>query len=255
MADTGSHINALQKIFTSKDYQPRANGYPSDLLPVNLKSGETRITDTGGPVVLAVVSEYQVARTSANVGFSQNVRHVVTRAQHGVTARTGNTYLLAASSMVASDSASVYRVESEGYATRRVGVTGLDTSASSIGAFVYISSATEGAVTLTAPTNTATPIGWVTHVATVGSWMFDPVAASAIKATARTFVLKQTVTSGAGATTNVTVTGIATTDRIVGVFNVTDAVMNTFAITSANNIQSATDTTGDTLLVTWEDYN
>ncbi len=255
MADTGSHAKALADLFTHKIYTPRPNGYPSDLVKVHLKNGETRITDTGGPVVLAVVSEYQVSRTSANVGFSQNVGHVVTRAQHGVTARTSNTYLLATSPMVASDSASVYRIESEGSGTRRVGVTGLDTSASSIGAFVYISSATAGAVTLTAPTNTATPIGWVTQVGTVGSWQFDPVAASALKAAARTFVLKQAVLAGTTANTNIAVSGIATTDRIVGVFNDTDKVMNTFTITSAGNIQSVTDTSGDVLLLTWEDYN
>jgi len=255
MADTGSHLKALADLFTYKVYTPRPNGYPSDLVKVNLKNGETRITETGGPVVLAVTSEYQTARTAANIGFSQNVSHIVTRAQHGVAARTANTYLLATSQMVASDSASVYKVESEGSATRRVGVTGLDTSASSIGAFVYISSATAGAVTLTAPTNTATPIGWVTHVATIGSWQFDPVAASALKAAARTFVLKQNVLAGAGANTNIAVSGIALTDRVVGVYNVTDSVMNTFTITSAGNIQSVTDTTGDTLLLTWEDYN
>ena len=59
------------------------------------------------------------------------------------------------------------------------------------------------------------------------------------------------VVDGAGVSTNVAVTGIATEDTLVKVVNVTDWATVTFTITSAGNIRSTTDTTGKKLLVFW----
>ena len=82
-------------------------------------------------------------------------------------------------------------------------------------------------------------------------------------------VLKFTVVNGAAAATNIAVTGIATTDKIVSVvkldFTLAEGTPNTrtwkasdltseASITSAGNIQlSTTNTTGEVLLVFWLD--
>lgn len=82
-------------------------------------------------------------------------------------------------------------------------------------------------------------------------------------------VLKFTVVNGAAANTNIAVSGIATSDKIVGVakldFTLTEGTPNTrtweasdltseASITSAGNIQlSTTNTTGEVLLVFWLD--
>lgn len=66
--------------------------------------------------------------------------------------------------------------------------------------------------------------------------------------------LKQVIVTGAGVSTNIAVTGIATADVIVSVLNLTD--LDTPAgvtIHSAGNIRSTSDTTGDKLLVTYFD--
>jgi hypothetical protein len=73
--------------------------------------------------------------------------------------------------------------------------------------------------------------------------------------------LKFNLLVGAGANTNIAVTGIVTTDEIVfaGVF-ATAAAIATFAddtanctITSDGNIQSATDTTSNQIFLVWLD--
>lgn len=75
--------------------------------------------------------------------------------------------------------------------------------------------------------------------------------------------LKITVVAGAGATTNIAVTGIATVDTLLSVLqlvgagsDVTDIADRTgeASITSAGNIQlSSTDTSGSKLIVVWYD--
>ena len=82
-------------------------------------------------------------------------------------------------------------------------------------------------------------------------------------------VLKFTVVDGAAANTNIGVSGIATSDKVVSVvkldFTLTEGTPNTrtweasdltseASITSAGNIQlSTTNTTGEVLLVFWLD--
>jgi len=77
-------------------------------------------------------------------------------------------------------------------------------------------------------------------------------------------ILKQAVVAGAAINTNIAITGIAVVDKIVGVtrldrdataanINISDVTSET-SITSAGNIQlTTTDTTGDSLLVTYLD--
>ena len=82
-------------------------------------------------------------------------------------------------------------------------------------------------------------------------------------------VLKFTVVNGAATNTNIALSGIATTDKIVGVvkldFTLTEGTPNTrtweasdltseTSITSAGNIQlTTTTTTGEVLVVLWLD--
>lgn len=82
-------------------------------------------------------------------------------------------------------------------------------------------------------------------------------------------VVKFTVVNGTTAATNIAISGIATTDKIVSVvkldFTLTEGTPNTRAwdasdltseasVTSAGNIQlSTTDTSGEILLVLWLD--
>lgn len=64
-----------------------------------------------------------------------------------------------------------------------------------------------------------------------------------------------TVTTGAGADTDITVTGIATTDTVAAIINLTDGanVSGTITITAADTIQISTSTAAKTLLVIWYD--
>ena len=96
----------------------------------------------------------------------------------------------------------------------------------------------------------------------------SPVAQQ-IDAILNNLVLKFTVVNGAAASTNIAISGIATSDKIVGVakldFTLAEGTPNTrtweasdltseASITSAGNIQlSTTDTTGEVLLVLWLD--
>jgi hypothetical protein len=62
----------------------------------------------------------------------------------------------------------------------------------------------------------------------------------------------QVVTAtGVGAATNLAIAGILTTDELVGVWNATNRAEEPASITSAGNIQTVADVTGDTLVVTW----
>ncbi len=75
-------------------------------------------------------------------------------------------------------------------------------------------------------------------------------------------VVKFTVVNGTTAATNIAISGIATTDKIVSVvkldFTLSGGTSNTrtweASVTSAGNIQlSTTDTSGEILLVLWLD--
>lgn len=70
--------------------------------------------------------------------------------------------------------------------------------------------------------------------------------------------LKQTVAAG-GAAGDITVTGIAVGDQLISVVNLTDGtdVTSEFSITAADTINNTggTATTGDVLLVLYNDVN
>lgn len=101
------------------------------------------------------------------------------------------------------------------------------------------------------------------------SWeQYSDAAVAAVE-----FKLKSNVVAGTTATTNIAISGIATTDRLVAVvrFNVeadtgdnasgdkvadVSDLLSEASITSAGNIQlSTTNTTGDKLLVIWYDQS
>ena len=95
----------------------------------------------------------------------------------------------------------------------------------------------------------------------------DPACDNIISVTALSGgSLKSSVVAGAAATTNIAISGIETTDKIVSVvrldrdataanINISD-VTSEASITSNGNIQlSTTNTTGDALLVLWQDYS
>lgn len=66
--------------------------------------------------------------------------------------------------------------------------------------------------------------------------------------------LKQVIVTGAGANTNIAVSGIATADKIVSVLNLTDLTTPAgVTISSAGNIRSTDDLTNKKLLVTYFD--
>lgn len=71
--------------------------------------------------------------------------------------------------------------------------------------------------------------------------------------------IKEAIVSGAGADTNIAVTGIATEDQLIAVWEKDGSThaltsrTSTTSITSAGNIQCTVATTGDTLMVLWLD--
>lgn len=149
-----------------------------------------------------------------------------------------------------------------GWAFKRTRVENFDTHLGVVGDPVYLS-ATPGTFTLTRPTAAGAlvqVVGRITVVsATVGEFYAD-LSSSPDAGVVQEQVRAQVV-AGAGANSNIAITGILTTDKLVCVarldrdataanINLLDDTANC-SITSNGNIQSTTNTTGDALLVIW----
>lgn len=151
-----------------------------------------------------------------------------------------------------------------GWAFKRTPIRNQNTNGKAVSDPVYLD-VTAGAFTFTRPTAVDTIIqivGRVTVVsATVGEIMIDLSSGGAGGGLPNLNQVKMQVVAGAGANTNIAITGITTADRLVGVarldrdataanINLLDDSANC-SITSNGNIQSTTNTTGDALLVLW----